>query len=58
MHVSFTIATQTETQRIFFINSLKIKSEGEHLISSGAFFQGWQVLYAILSRPNIFVLGC
>ena len=41
----------------FFIGSLKIKSEAEFLISSGTFFQSWLPLYAILSRPNFFVLG-
>ena len=39
MYVSFTTVTRTENERDFFIDSLKIRSEGELLISSGIFFQ-------------------
>ena len=42
----------------FFIDSVKIKSEGEFLFPAGTFFQSWLALYAILSKTNFFVLGC
>ena len=32
-------------------------SEVEFLISSGTFFQSWLALYAMQSKPNVFVLG-
>ena len=39
MNVSFTTVARTGNERDFFIDSLKIKSEAQFLISSGTFFQ-------------------
>ena len=47
---------EPEIKGTFFIDSLKIKSEAEFLISSGKFFQSWLAPYATLSRLEFFVL--
>ena len=44
-----------EIKGTFFIFVLKIGSEIEFLISLGT-FQSWAAQYAMLSKPNVFVL--
>ena len=46
-----------EIKGTFFIFFLNIGSEVEFLISSGTLFQSWLAQYAMLSKPNFFVLG-
>ena len=46
-----------EIKGTFFIFFLNIGSEVEVRISSGKVFQSWLALYAMLSKPNVFVLG-
>ena len=41
----------------FFIDPLKTGIGTEFLISSGAFFQTWLALYAVLSEQNFSVFG-
>ena len=57
MYLSLTTVHEQETKGTFLLILLTIKSEAEFLISSGTFFQSGLSLYAILSRPNFFVLG-
>ena len=48
---------QLDIKGTFFIFFLNIGNGVEFRISSETFFQSWLALYAVLSKPNVLVLG-